>query len=293
MNTESPELEPTDPIEGWTKRLKLDSAILLAAMPLAAYVLVSGFIIGKYRYFGVPFELLSVSLIDNLATLLFLSLLGLFLCLTVVLLIVYIGIFIHDSKSIEKTDQDFPPLLDMSPNIIFKRRPFFAALSVCISFVLALGLCTMLIISPNTQYLDKWFLNLLVIALSILTFAIGIFATMYLIKWSFAANKVFRGSLLSLFATAGLAISMSFLSFSLGRFSAAVQYDFYIISGRPELAVLYLTSERLVASTFDRNTSTLGAEITAIFLEDLDGRLLKLEQVGPLKPYEVPPKLEP
>jgi hypothetical protein len=79
MDTENSEIVNAERNDIWTKYLRIDNALLVAVTPLVVYVLITAYTVGKYRYFGVPYELLSVRFTDNLFTIILLSALVMFM----------------------------------------------------------------------------------------------------------------------------------------------------------------------------------------------------------------------
>jgi hypothetical protein len=78
--------------------------------------------------------------------------------------------------------------------------------------------------------------------------------------------------------------SLVLLSFAFGRFVAFTQTDYYVLDGDPEMVILYMTGDRLIATTADRANKIAGDSLSVIFLEDLGDRTITLEEIGPLIP---------
>lgn len=91
-----------------------------------------------------------------------------------------------------------------------------------------------------------------------------------------AASPVFQGII-----TFILILALA-LAFQFGKSEAQKNTEFLVMQSEPEIVVLRVYGDTLVAATFNRNTHELGTGIKILDIHELGDKMFKNETIGPL-----------
>jgi len=77
-------------------------------------------------------------------------------------------------------------------------------------------------------------------------------------------------------------ILFSFFAWIYGRAKAETQIEYFLLSDSPEIAIIRIYSDRILAVPFDRKSKTFQAEVIIRKIDQKDIRLTLDKNVGPL-----------
>jgi len=271
-----PELEEMQKQENEIRllgRIGLPDAVIIAAIPVLAYLLLYVNALGYLRVFEIPIALISFRLVDVFT--LGVGLLGL------AVLIYYLvgfglGLFLKPKMP--------EPIAD-------RLGPLFILFVLFMTFIFMFG----------TMWQEWLFILIGMAFVSLFGFVLPLITQRgkgtYLEKLKaqderreqktderFTLSGIISRLAPNLkFAVITTGIGL-FLVYSLGRASALRQREFYVTSTAPETVVLWwISDERAICAPFDRSTKEVERSFTILDIANNPGTVFRLERIGPLR----------
>lgn len=263
---------------GFLDNINLSEALILAAVPFAAYLIVFSYELGYFSVFKIPNEFISF----DLPRIFF----ALFTIVIVIATTYYFG-------------QSFINLINSWPSPIKNRLTDKVYPSV---LGIVVGLFTI-------QDKILWiFILSLIIFINLFDFITPLFTQRnvkgYLAKL-IAADKVFKGfknrqepSLIDKLAIIMgrrtfwgfmLFLYMLFITYQLGSGAARSQTEFRVVNTNPERVVLWIYNDYALSAPFDRVTKEVDSSFIVIKIGEDPNIEYKFEEIGPLKLKKTPP----
>lgn len=249
----------------------LSEATFIAAIPVAIYLVTFQFNAGRADFFGIPHELITINLKSVALAAPSLQILGGALFLLSVFAFGFWSYGKRDHPVYRRVVILFPTLV---MGIVSIALTVFAHWKTAL---LSLGLTGLLVF--------------VILGLPILirrepTWVKRIEEHDKLQRSDSVISYYLRQELGVLFVGAIWVTLISQLAYSVGRFTAENQVEFFVRSSSPETVVIAIYDDYLVTARFTRDKKTVEKSLTVIKIAESPSTSLRSERVGPLRPEE-------